>query len=117
MKKKVVCILMASVSLVYAAGNGFTKPKTVSMNSLKQQCGEQAGVLLKIIPTLLCSCAQVQTHLVQFLEDIIDANPNGFCSHASKQQVQDRQEKVVLFQKKMESWVREMDAFAKDLQG
>ncbi len=88
----------------------FTKPKVPSSNKLKESCGQEAGLLLKEIPTIMHACAEIQHNAVDFLEDLLE----GECA-LTRPQLEGRQQKLAAFNKKMEQWAAEMRAFAGEL--
>lgn len=106
------CIVSLNATLY---PQSFIKPKTPSSTKLKETCGQQAGVILKEIPKLMCAIADVQNNAVDFLEDLLEGDSQGFCSTASRTQLENRSQKMAAFNKKMVEWEAEMRSFAREL--
>lgn len=94
---------------------GFTKPKIQSSNKIKEECGQLAATTLKQVPNLMHAIADVQAKTTDFLEDLLDGDSNGFCSTATRDQLELRRQRMVVFNRKMSEMEAEMKAFVKEM--
>lgn len=91
------------------------REKHVSTNTLKEECCEQCGMLLKQIPILLHTVAQLQTTAVAAIEGYWQGDKQSWCAQASRQKLQLCRDRLMNVQKKIDMVLAECDQALKDM--
>lgn len=97
--------------------NEFTakREKHISTTTLKEDCCEQFGMLLKQIPSLLHAIAQLQVTALTAIEGYWQGDKQSWCAQASRQQLQLCRDRLTSLQKKIDMVLAECDQALKEI--
>ncbi len=112
-----ISILSLFVGLVASEFIEKREKKNISINTLKEECCEQCGELLKQMPRLLHMTARLQTEALTVIEGYWRGDKQSWCAQASRQKLQSCRDRLTLLQKKIEMVVTEGEQVLKEMHG
>ncbi len=122
-KKTVLVVILISSCVWHAAGQFVVKKKRKgpSCSTLKEQCCQEMGDILRGFPDLFRTCADIQSLDMQYIDQFLQGEMNTFCPGANKEQLQKTLEQLRSFnnyicdvRKKMKQHVSFLQSLKKD---
>ncbi len=114
MKRSImVAVLSVSVVSVWYGMAQFTEKrvkKGPSMATLKEQCCQEFGEILKQIPDTLRKVAALQESAVQAISGYWEGDKESFCSTASRQKLTSCRARLETVQEKISALCQEVDS-------
>jgi hypothetical protein len=114
-----LCIgISIALGIYFGATAEFTEKrnkKNPSISLLKEECCEQFGELLKTVPSLLQSVAQVQTEAVNIIQGFWESDKQSWCEKASRQKLTVCNERLQALQAKINAVLEECQQTLKEV--
>ncbi len=77
------------------------KKKKISVATLKEQCCQSCGDVLRFFPKILKEIAEIQSLELDAVYDLLEGSKDFFFAHANKEQLQELLTAVQVFEQKM----------------
>ncbi len=89
--------------------------KNVSIATLKEECCEQFGELLKQIPSVLQMMARLQLESLAVIQGYWEGDKQSWCAVASRQKLLLCRERLTIVHKKINNMLAECEQALKDI--
>lgn len=89
--------------------------KTPSVSTLKEECCEQFGEILKQIPQLLRMIAQLQSEALVVIQGYWESDKQSWCAQASRQKLMVCRDRLTMLQKKIDHVIAECEQTLKEI--
>jgi hypothetical protein len=110
---------LVTIIIFYGVASEFIEKrpkKNLSINTLKEECCEQFGEILKLVPPLLQSVACIQKEALTAIQGYWQGEKQSWCERASRQKLTTCQERLHLLQARINAVLDECKETMKELQ-
>ncbi len=105
------------IGLVAAEFTEKREKKNVSTSTLKEECCEQFGELLKQIPHMLQMFARLQIEALTIIQGYWEGDKQSWCAQASRPKLLLCRDRLTILNKKMNNLLAECEQALKEIRG